>query len=244
MVKYELDQGFGGEAKLGLIVLSTDETLENEARQVLAGRAVSLVHTRIAAEADVTPKALKLMENRLPAAAALLPQGLRAIGYACTSASTVIGPERVAALLGQAQPQAAATNPISAVVAALKALNTKQISYVSPYVKEVTAPMRGLLAEAGFETVAEASFAQSEDRKVARISEESTLQAIEDIAKTAPSDAVFVSCTNLRSFSILREAEQRVGRPVISSNQALIWHMLTLAGCAPKGWGPGSLFEV
>ena len=57
MQTYDLDDGYGGAAKLGLIVLSTDETLENEARQVLAGRAVSLVHARIRAEADVTPEA-------------------------------------------------------------------------------------------------------------------------------------------------------------------------------------------
>ena len=229
MQDYELDQGYGGAAKLGLIVLSTDETLENEARQVLAGQDVSLVHTRIRAEADVTPERLKMMETRLPEAAALLPEGLTTVGYACTSASTVIGPARVAELVRKSHSDVAVTDPISAVIAALKALNAKRIAFVSPYVKEVIAPMRALLEAQGIETVLELSFDQEEDRKVARIAEESTLEAVEKAAKSASCDAIFVSCTNLRTFGILQEAERRAGCPVVSSNQALVWHLLKLA---------------
>jgi len=101
--------------------------------------------------------------------------------------------------------------------------------------------MRRLLAQNGFEAVSEVSFEQSEDRKVARISERSTLEAIETAAKMAECDAVFASCTNLRSFGILDEAERRAGCPVISSNQALLWHLLKLAGLSCEGGGPGKL---
>lgn len=244
MQNYDLDQGFGGTAKLGLIVLSTDETLENEARQVLSGHSVSLLHARIRAEADVTPEALKMMEARLPEAAALLPEGMRAVGYACTSASTVIGPARVAELVRMQHPEAAVSDPISAVISGLKALKARRIAFVSPYVKEVTAPMRALLEANGFEAVSELSFDQGEDKKVARIAEANTLQAIEEAAKSGQVDAVFASCTNLRTFGILEEAEARAGCPVISSNQALLWHMLKLADVEAKGWGPGQLFKL
>ncbi len=241
-LNYVLDQGFGGSFKLGLIVLSTDESLENEARQVLAGRDASLVHTRIEAEPDVTPKTLKMMEKRIPSTVKLLPKGLAAVGYGCTSASTVIGTERVAELVRIHHPEAAVTNPMSAVIAALNALNAKDIAFVTPYVKEVTAPMRALLQAEGFNPVAEGAFEQSDDRTVARISEISTLEAIQNIAKTRPCDAIFVSCTNLRTFGIIEAAEAAVNVPVISSNQALIWHMLKISGVNAKGWGPGQLF--
>jgi maleate isomerase len=244
MQQFDLDQGYGGAAKLGLIVLSSDETLENEARHVLAGRDVSLVHARIKAEADVTPEALKMMEKRLPEVAQLLPEGLKAVGYACTSASTVIGPQRVAELVRQSHPDAAVSDPITAVMAGLHALKAKRIGFVSPYVKDVTAPMRALLAQNGFEAVSEVSFEESEDKKVARISEKSTLEAIESAAKISDCDAVFASCTNLRSFGILEEAERRAGCPVISSNQALLWHLLKLAGLHAGGWGPGALNKL
>lgn len=243
-MRYETDDGFGGLRKLGLIVLTTDETLENEARAVLAGRDVSLVHARIRAEAEVSVSDLARMEARLPEAAALLPSGMRAVGYACTSASTVIGPERVADLVRGAHPDAAVTDPITAVMAGLKALNANKIAFVSPYVSEVTAPMRSLLAAHGFETASEVSFGEAEDRVVARIAERSTLEAIREAVQKTPCDAVFVSCTNLRSFSILEQAEAELGVPVVSSNQALIWHLLRCGGIDAKGWGPGRLFTL
>lgn len=241
--KYDTDGGAGSAARLGLIVLSTDETIEFEARQLLAGRDASLAHTRIKAEAEVTPETLGMMEGRLTESAVLLPTGLDVIGYACTSASTVIGPARVAERIGAVHPDATACNPISAVMAALAALEARTLAYVSPYVPEVTAPMRAMLAEHGFETVSERSFGESDDRTVARICESSTLDLIEE-ADTADADVVFVSCTNLRTFGILEEAEAALGKPVISSNLALLWHMLKHAGVDARGWGPGRLFSL
>lgn len=242
-IQYDTDGGAGSAARLGLIVLSTDETLEFEARQLLAGRDVSLAHTRIKAEADVTPETLAMMEGRLTDSAALLPSELDVIGYACTSASTVIGPARVAERIRAVHPDATACNPISAVMAALGALEVRTLAYVSPYVPEVTAPMRAMLAENGFQTVSERSFGESDDRTVARICESSTRALIEQ-ANTDEADAVFVSCTNLRSFGLIDEAEAALGKPVISSNLALLWHMLEKAGADASGWGPGRLFRL
>ena len=89
-MKYEVDPGPA--ARLGLVVLSTDETLEDEARQIL-GPTVSLYHSRIECAPDVTTDNLRKMEARMTASAELLPEGLDAIGYGCTSASVVIGGE-------------------------------------------------------------------------------------------------------------------------------------------------------
>lgn len=56
-------------------------------------------------------------------------------------------------------------------------------------------------------------------------------------------EAVFASCTKLRSFGVIDEVETRLKLPVISSNQALTWHLLHLAGIRPEGWGPGRLYD-
>ena len=240
---FHLDEGFGGQARLGLIVLSTDETLENEARGILANRPVSLLHARIPAEADVTPDTLKTMEAHMCATAALLPKALDAIGYGCTSGATVIGPDRVAALIEQAQPAAAVSNPLSAVLAALDALNARRIALLTPYVESVTTPLIDVLGQAGIEVLAQASFNRSDDWTVARITEEDTLTAIESLGNTEGCEAIFVSCTNLRVLGVLQRGEAATGLPVVSSNLALIWHMLRLAGVDARGWAPGRLFE-
>ncbi|MCM2562403.1 Asp/Glu racemase [Lutimaribacter sp. EGI FJ00015] len=241
---YELDHGFGDGLRLGLIVLSTDESLENEARTVLAGRPLSLLHARIPAEADVTPEKLAMMAEQMTATAERLPRGLDVIGYGCTSASTIIGPDRVAALIRKAHPGVKVSTPITAVTAALKALGVGRVGYGSPYVKTVTAPMRAYLAEQGIDTVAEASFDQGDDYTVARITEDSTRNMLNKLAENDAADGFFASCTNLRTFGIIDTVEAETGRPVVSSNQAMLWHMLQLAGVDARGWGPGRLFQT
>ncbi|MDQ2089096.1 maleate cis-trans isomerase family protein [Marimonas arenosa] len=243
-LNYHLDQGFGTQGRLGLIVLSTDETLENEARRILGDRCVSLVHARIPAEPHVTPESLQKMAAHMQATAALLPAGLDAVGYGCTSGATVIGPGRVAELVGEAQPDARVTNPLSAVIAALNSLETKKIALLTPYVESVNAPLVAALDAAGIEVLTQASFEQSDDWSVARIAESDTLDSIEKIAKTEGCEAVFASCTNLRVLGVLEQAEAATGLPVVSSNLALIWHMLRLAGIDAAGWAPGRLFAL
>jgi maleate isomerase len=176
--------------------------------------------------------------------AALLPQGLSALGYGCTSASAVIGPDEVARRMQKAQPGTPITNPLSAVIAALKALGVTRVAMVTPYVAEVNGPMRHALAAQGITVVSEASFGQKEDWTVARIAESSTRAAMMQAGRAAGVQAVFTSCTNLRTFGIIEAVEQELGVPVISSNQALLWDMLRHAGIAARGWGPGRLFDL
>ncbi len=242
----DFDDGFAGSAALGLIVLRTDETLEVELRDVFSAAGTACYHARIPSHALVTPETLAQMEADLPATAALLPEGtpFGAIGYACTSGATVIGPETIARIIKTSHPDTEVTDPITAVMAALSALKTRRIGLLTPYLPEVTEKMQGLLQKNGFEIAKVGAFGQAEDRLIARITPASTLSAIEQIGRDPDCDAVFASCTNLRSFSILAEAEARIGKPVITSNQALGWHMLRLAGIPALGLGPGRLFQI
>ena len=59
----------------------------------------------------------------------------------------------------------------------------------------------------------------------------------------AECDAVFVSCTNLRAANVIQDAESALGIPVVSSNQALGWHMLRLARVRDAIQGYGELFS-
>ena len=53
-----------------------------------------------------------------------------------------------------------------------------------------------------------------------------------------------ISCTNLRCLRIIPRIEARTGIPVISSNQALGWHMLRLAGVNERMPAFGRLFSI
>lgn len=242
---FETDGGAAARAALGLIVLAADETLEPEIARLMPGGGVALHHARIPSAPDVTPETLARMEADLPAAAALLPdRSFAAIGYACTSGATVIGPARVAALVRGAREAVAVVDPLSATIDACAALGVRRLGFVTPYLPEVSALMRAALERAGLEIAAFGSFEQRSEAVVARIAEASTLAAILEIGAAPEVEAVFASCTNLRAFGVVEEAEARLGKPVVTSNLALGWRMLRLAGVDPAPGAPGRLFAV
>ena len=238
---FETDAGFG--SALGLIVLSTDETLEPELASVFTPSRVPVYNSRIHFAEEVTPETLGQMALDLPASAGMLSHnvGFGAIGYGCTSGATVIGPDKITSLVNGVHADVPVTNPISAVVAACRALNAKKIGFLTPYVADVSALMRQLLENEGFEIAEFLSFEEIRDSVVSRISEASTLNAIKKLGES-DCDVVFASCTNLRAFGIIEEAESAIGRPVISSNSALAWHLAKLAG--KDVLGPGRLFDL
>lgn len=242
---FDIDSGQGGVAALGVIVLQSDETLENEWRHLFADPGIALHHARIPSGLHVTTETLIRMEQELAATAALLPGTIAfdAIGYGCTSGASVIGPDVVADRIHQYHTGVPVSDPISAVMAGCRALDVRRLGFLTPYVPEVSHAIRAVLEANGFEITAFGSFEESEEHVVARIAESATLDALIEIGKTADCDAVFVSCTNLRTFGVLAEAEDRLGKPVISSNQALAWHLLRLAGVTDHP-GPGRLFTV
>lgn len=240
---FETDAGIGTRATLGVIVLQTDETLEPEFARMMALDGVALHHSRIPMVPEVRPDTLARMEADLPAAARLFPPALEfdVIGYGCTSAATVIGSEAVARAVRAVHPQARVTDPLAAIVAAGRALGVRRLGFLTPYVAEVSARMRDRLTEAGFEIAGFGSFEEGDDRVVARITEASIGAGARRIA--AGAEAVVMSCTNLRTLRIIPDIEAATGRPAISSNQALAWHMLRLAGIDDRLPQFGRLFD-
>ncbi|WP_300015433.1 aspartate/glutamate racemase family protein [uncultured Roseobacter sp.] len=241
---YQTDDGIGTRANLGVIVLETDETLEHEFRQLVKGDGIALYVSRIPMVPEVRPDTLAQMETALPTAAGLLPTALDfdAIGFGCTSASSVIGSDRVADIVAATCSGAQVTDPLAAIIAAGRALDAQRLGFVTPYVADVSARMRHNLELAGFEIASFGSFEEGNDRVVARITPASIVAAVEAVSAKAPCDAIVVSCTNLRCLGIIAEAERKTGVPVITSNQALAWHMLTLAGVEGARPGLGRLF--
>lgn len=241
---FETDHGIGTQAAMGLIVLESDETIEPEFGRIITEPDIALYHSRIPMRTSVTQETLAQMEAEIPASAKLLPKaaGIGVVGYGCTSGAAVIGSKNVARQVNSVLPDAKVTDPIDSILAARVALRFDSVAFVTPYVPEVSGRMRQELEKAGCRIAAFASFMEEDDRVVARISERSILAAIETTARDSDCDAVIVSCTNLRVAGLVEKAEKIVGCPVISSNTALIWNMLRLAGVDTQRKGFGRLF--
>ncbi|KFX71031.1 Asp/Glu racemase [Pseudomonas taeanensis MS-3] len=231
-----------GHVRIGLVQLASDFTLENEWRQLL-GERVELYSTRTPCSPTVTPEGLRNMAQSLTQSSALLVPGLPldVLAFGCTSGSMLIGEQEVSRLINRAHPGVPVTNPWSAVKAAMRGLGARRIAVLTPYIGEVNYPIYQGLRQAGLEIAAFGTFGVLEDAEIPRIPAEAIRQAAEQLLLGTRADALFLSCTNLRTLELLDDLERQLGLPVISSNQALFWHALQLAGCVHRPQGFGAL---
>ena len=65
-----------------------------------------------------------------------------------------------------------------------------------------------------------------------------------ELVRHAELDAIFVSCTSVRLMEACAELEKNLGIPLTSSNHAMAWHALRLAGIEDRLGQFGSLYDL
>lgn len=215
------------EKRVGLILLATDQSTEADFARLVASDRIGLFATRIAFANPTTAENLRAMQPRLQSAAALLlpDDRLDVICFSCTSASVVIGDTAVAVAIHAAKPDVPVVTPAAASAAGLKALGTRRISVLTPYTVAVSEPMAAYFETKGFQIESCTCLELDDDGEMARIARDSLIEAAVD-ATAANAEALFISCTALRSASVVAAIEARIGRPVVTSNQATAWACL------------------
>jgi maleate isomerase len=228
----ELDGGLACRAAIGVVVLATDQTLEHEFRALVRQPGVAFYEARVFSDNDITPDTLRAIGPRIAASVDLILPSipLDVVAFGCTSATMALGEEAVFAEIRKARPGVACTTPVTAALAAFKALGVRGIGLLTPYAPEINNGLVAYFSGRGVDIAAVATFDRRDDRDAARISVASIEAAAELLAAASGVDAIFISCTSLRVAEAAAGLEQRIGLPVTSSNHAMAWHCLRLAG--------------
>lgn len=243
---YRLKPRLDAVASIGLVALASDASIERDWRGLLDVEGVGFYVGRVASPAEVTRDGLLAMEPLLvDAIRTLLPESsLDCVAYACTSASMFIGEAHVSNLIREVRPGVAATNPMTASRQALAALGARRVALLTPYLDEINVPMAERLESDGLEVVALGSFFNSRDPDVVRIDHESIVDAALKLVAGNDVDTLFIACTALGASSLVGTLESRTGLSVTTSNHALAWHALRLAGDDRPLAGRGRLFSL
>ena len=154
-----------------------------------------------------------------------------AVAYGCTASSIVQGHAFDERLRGEIRDLtgAPATTATDSIFAACHALGIKRVTAISPYSEAVDTAEHRFFAEGGIETVAGAHLGIADGFRLA----EPGAEAILDLALGAwdpRSDGLVAACLNFRSHLVIDTIEARTGKPVVTSTQAVLWHLLRLAG--------------
>lgn len=231
--------------KIGLIALSSDMVTERDFNLMLPpGDEVMYYTSRVHHYSPVTVENLRRMGPQLAdAAAQILPTTpFDVIAYSCTSGTVSIGYEEVVRQIRKGRPGVEVVTPITAAIAAFEELGIKRITFMSPYTDDVNQTMLPFLEERGIEILNVAGFCQDDDQMMARLSPD----AIHDGAVSVihpDADAIFVSCTGIRTAEALDRIEASTGKPALCSNQCMMWQSLRFAGYRDPVHGYGQLLR-
>ncbi|MEN3792274.1 aspartate/glutamate racemase family protein [Fulvimarina sp. MAC3] len=230
--------------RLALIALATDLTSERDYARHLSGSGIETFVNRIAFTNPVTPESLSAMAPLLGEAASLILPGERldAIAFSCTAASVLIGDDAVEAAIWSAGRKVPVITPPLAVRHALNELGAQRISMLTPYSPAVSASFAGYFEDHGFDVDRLTALDIADDTEMARLSLASIIEAAVE-ADAPKSQALFISCTALRSIEVVDAIEERIGKPVVTSNQAAIWAAARACGTASAPLSAGRLMR-
>lgn len=241
-----LGEGLGERASIGLVSLARDRVAiaDTEAfYRDLDG--VTVFSTRMPSPEVITPESLLAMRSDLATAAGILVPGSRldVLGFCCTSGTAAIGVDGVASALREGRGDLPVTTPISAAVKAIRAVGARRIALLVPYWEAAATIVAGFFEAQGIEITRRATFDLAGDASMNRVSEEAISSAASSIL-TDEADALFVSCTAIRTAHLIERLEQQIARPVLTSNQVMAWDCLRTAGVSDKVSGHGRLFRL
>jgi maleate isomerase len=228
------------ERKLGLIVPSWNTVMEFETQR-MAGGAMSVHAQRISHTAD-TEENLMWMGTQVPAAAQLLAHAkVGVICYGCTAGGFLKGPQydrEIGDQIKAATGIPGATSA-SAITDALHAVGATRVSVATAYEPWLNEKVKQYLAAAGFEVLAIQGFGTQAHAAVTP----DRVAALTKEVDRPGAQAVFISCSNLRTLEIIESLERDLGKPVVTSNQASMWKMLRLVDDDRAIPGAGRLFR-
>ena len=238
-------EAIGANGRIGLVALATDLNTETDLRR-MAPDGVEIFTNRVQFRNPTTVENLRAMAPDITrAASGILPgTALDLLIYACTSGTAVIGEDEVIRRLRAGQPQHAdlpCTTPVTAAIAAMQTLNARRISVLTPYIQSVNQQLAEFFAGRGLEVINVHGYGIADDTDMTGV----TVADIIAAAKSAchkDADLLFISCTALRAAQAVAAIESALGKPVITSNQAMMWHALKLLRRPFKVTGFGRLF--
>jgi maleate isomerase len=238
------DRGCHWRARLGFIMISTDLVMEENLFR-LAPAGVGVHVTRVRTENDCTVANLAAHVGRLSEAASILQPDAPpdVIAYACTSGSIVIGEDRVVEEIRRGAPWAQATTLVTGVVNGLRALGARRIVVATPYLDEINTLEAGHLAARGFDVLDIQGLNIADGAQMGLIAPDYLVEFALSVDRP-DAEAIFVSCGGIRTIDVIEEIERRAGKPVVASNQAMMWDCLRRAGIDDAIEGYGRLFGL
>ena len=241
--KPTFDKGRHSRARLGFILMSTDLAGESHFYDI-ATKDVAIHITRLKTDDHTTNETLsKHIEFMADAASRIQPDTKPdVISYSCTSGSIVIGEDKIKEEIKKGAPYAIPMTLVTGVVDALRELKVNNLVVGTPYLDEINTKEAEFLNNKGFSVLNIQGLNLTKGIEFGTVTPDYWIKFAEEINEES-AEAIFLSCGGIRSTEVIDQIEQKIGKPVITSNQAQMWSCLRRAGVEDKISGFGKLFN-
>ena len=165
------------------------------------------------------------------------------IVWGCTAASIVPSLEQEVRRIIEVNHGVPCVMPLSAAVSAFKALGVNKISVAAPYTEEILAGIRRYLEVNGLTVVGIKGLGLSDNHSIAEQQPQTIYQLVCSV-NSKDAEGIFISCTNLRTLTIIEKLEKDLNKVVISSNQVGLWAALRKIGINDPIFGYGKLLTL
>tara|TARA_B100000131_G_C18015781_1_gene572410 strand:- start:308 stop:1054 length:747 start_codon:yes stop_codon:yes gene_type:complete len=231
--------------RIGLIALATDFMIERDFISVIKNKDIDFFVNRIECFNPLTKENLiKMSEKVTEVTYNILPnEDIDCIVYGCTSGTIAAGYESIEKKVKAAKPKAELSTPSSAAIKALRKLEVKKLAIFTPYSKKLNDEVISYFSNLGFEITSNSYLDIEADYDIGKVKQEFLYNVLSKIEMNN-ADALFVSCTALPVLNIIDKLEKKLNKPVLSSNQTLIWDSLEIIGKNNSITGFGKLFNV
>jgi maleate isomerase len=222
---------YGTRGIIGVINISSTVNLEPEFT-AMAPEGVAVLTARVPLPRTTPEELMKLSINAKDAAKQLASAKPDIIVFACTSGSFINGAgydKEVTSLLEEVSGGIPVITTSTALLAALGTLNIKRFSLATPYIEAVNVPAKRYFEDNGFAVVKQYGLGLDTDYAIGMQNEEQVAK-LAHFVDCPEAQGVVLSCTNLKSISILERLEKELKKSVISANQATMWYALRKIG--------------
>tara|TARA_B100001121_G_scaffold153695_1_gene134360 strand:+ start:125 stop:490 length:366 start_codon:yes stop_codon:yes gene_type:complete len=118
----------------------------------------------------------------------------------------------------------------------------KKLGIFTPYSKTLNDEIVDFFRNEKFDVVSNSYLDIAADYDIGKVDQDFLFETLSKIEIT-DADVLFISCTALPVLDIIEKLEKKLNKPVLSSNQALIWDALEKIGKNNDIRGFGKLFS-